>query len=118
MAMSCLSRLNNSNPATMDEMDEQYKDNSREYEAEQPSLCESIAMGVVSSGLLPGSAPVNIPRTGLTRPPRLTPSPPNLNNLLPVGHQEVTAESTNNPSSLFFNNRVCSHLLDRNRLRA
>lgn len=84
-------------------MDEQFRDSSREYEAEQPSLCESIAMGVVSSGLLTGSAPVNIPRSGLDRP-CLTPSPPSMSLLSGIrlsGHEQH--ESTSNSNSLFFN---------------
>ena len=87
----------------MDEMDEQFRDSSREYEAEQPSLCESIAMGVVSSGLLTGSAPVNIPRTGLDRP-CLTPSPPSMSLLSGIRLSGVDQhESANNSNSLFFN---------------
>jgi len=68
--------------SALSDVDDSFKEqnSSREYEAEQPSLCESIAMGVASSGLLVGgSAPVNIPRTtGLERHhvTRLTPSPP------------------------------------------
>lgn len=109
------SRINNSSngiesvlASTMDEMDEQFRDSSREYEAEQPSLCESIAMGVVSSGLLTGSAPVNIPRSGLDRP-CLTPSPPSMSLLSGIrlsGHEQH--ESTSNSNSLFFN-RVGSY---------
>ena len=80
--------------SAMDELDEQFKENSREYEAEQPSLCESIAMGVASSGLLGGSAPVNIPRSGLERhPPRLTPSPTTLSllsNIRVGGHDHMS----------------------------
>lgn len=92
--------------STMDEMDEQFKDNSREYEAEQPSMCESIAMGVASSGLLGSSAPVNIPRSGMDRqPPRLTPSPPNLGLIsgIRVGGHDMNLEAASNSSSLFFN---------------
>jgi hypothetical protein len=93
--------------SAMDELDEQFKENSREYEAEQPSLCESIAMGVASSGLLGGSAPVNIPRSGLERhPPRLTPSPTTLSllsNIRVGGHDHMSVDSSNNSSSLFFN---------------
>jgi len=104
------SRINNSSngiesvlASTMDEMDEQFRDSSREYEAEQPSLCESIAMGVVSSGLLTGSAPVNIPRTGLDRP-CLTPSPPSMSLLSGIRLSGVDQhESANNSNSLFFN---------------
>lgn len=77
------SRLSNSKMSSaLSDVDDSFKEqnSSREYEAEQPSLCESIAMGVASSGLLVGgSAPVNIPRTtGLERHhvTRLTPSPP------------------------------------------
>lgn len=86
----------------MDENEEQFKDSSREYEAEQPSLCESITMGV---GLLTGSAPVNIPRSGLDRhPPRLSPSPPaiNLFSGIRVGTQERPLEGSANSGSLFF----------------
>lgn len=74
--------------------DEKCKSN-REYEAEQPSLCESIAMGVASSGLLSGSgtAPVNIPRTGLDRHPlSLTPSPPSLNLDTRMQNEQVKVE--------------------------
>lgn len=95
-------------------IDEKCKSN-REYEAEQPSLCESIAMGVASSGLLsgPGSAPVNIPRAGLDRHPlSLTPSPPSLNLSLDARvssehHTNVDAQinkinfSSNNKVSMF-----------------
>ncbi|EFX61073.1 hypothetical protein DAPPUDRAFT_340689, partial [Daphnia pulex] len=102
-------RLSNSTNApdcvighAMDENEEQFKDSSREYESEQPSLCESITMGV---GLLTGSAPVNIPRSGLDRhPPRLSPSPPavNLFSGIRVGAHEIPLEGSNNSTSLFF----------------
>ena len=97
-------RLNNSSNApecvmVMDESEDQFKDGSREYEAEQPSLCESITMGV---GLLTGSAPVNIPRSGLDRhPPRLSPSPPSVNLFSGIGVHEM--DGSKNSSSLFFN---------------
>ncbi len=84
----------------MDENEEQFKDGSREYEAEQPSLCESITMGV---GLLTGSAPVNIPRSGLDRhPPRLSPSPPSVNLFSGIGIHEIPLDASNSSSSLFF----------------
>jgi hypothetical protein len=102
-------RLNNSTNApdcvighAMDENEEQFKDSSREYESEQPSLCESITMGV---GLLTGSAPVNIPRNGLDRhPPRLSPSPPAVNLFSGIrvgGGHEIPLEGSNS-SSLFY----------------
>ena len=102
--------------STMNELDEQFRDTSREYEAEQPSLCESIAMGVASSGLLTGSAPVNIPRTGLDRP-CLTPSPPALNllgGLRMSGHDQLS-NSVGNSNSLFFSQvrRVVAGKADR-----
>ncbi|XP_046450768.1 RING finger protein unkempt-like isoform X3 [Daphnia pulex] len=106
-------RLSNSTNApdcvighAMDENEEQFKDSSREYESEQPSLCESITMGV---GLLTGSAPVNIPRSGLDRhPPRLSPSPPavNLFSGIRVGAHEIPLEGSNNSTSLFFKRRL------------
>lgn len=88
--------------SAVDENEEQFKDGSREYEAEQPSLCESITRGVASSGLLTGSAPVNIPRSGLDRPPRLSPSPPTINLFsgIRVGMHEIPSESSS--TSLFF----------------
>ena len=92
-------------------VDEKCKSN-REYEAEQPSLCESIAMGVASSGLLsgPGSAPVNIPRAGLDRHPlSLTPSPPSLNLSLDTrvsSEHHINIDAQMNSMNFSANNKV------------
>ena len=92
----------------MDESEDQFKDGSREYEAEQPSLCESITMGV---GLLTGSAPVNIPRSGLDRhPPRLSPSPPSVNLFSGIGVHEM--DGSKNSSSLFFNRVTKTYIFE------
>lgn len=95
-------------------VDEKCKSN-REYEAEQPSLCESIAMGVASSGLLsgPGSAPVNIPRAGLDRHPlSLTPSPPSLNLSLDTrvsSEHHINIDAQMNSMNFSANNKVGSY---------
>lgn len=91
--------------STVDENEDKFKDGSREYEAEQPSLCESITRGVACSGLLTGSAPVNIPRSGLDRhPPRVSPSPPSLNlySGIRVGVHDAPSDGQNNSTSLFY----------------
>lgn len=84
----------------MDENEEQFKEGSREYETDQQSLCESITMGV---GLLTGSAPVNIPRTGLDRHvPRFSPSPPTVFSGTRVGTNETVSDGLNSSASLLF----------------
>lgn len=103
----CNFRLNSSSTpecviaSAVDENEEQFKDSNRVYESEQPSLCESITRGVASSGLLTGSAPVNIPRTGLDRhPPRLSPSPPALSlfSTIQRGSLDVAVNGQSNTS--------------------